>query len=67
MNQLTMFLSVGDEVRHKNMPDELLRVKKIGEGIAVCERIEKEKILSHITHEWIYQVVICRIEGIYTN
>lgn len=62
MNQLALFLSVGDKVRHKSY-EGTLRIKRMWGSVATLEEIDKEKIWN-IHGEKVYPIVICKIENL---
>lgn len=55
---------VGDFVKHKNIPNERLRVFKVGDGVLVIDRLDEEKIWYGGRQVMDYKKYICSIENI---
>lgn len=53
----------GDLVRHKNYHRAKLRVKRINESVATCERIQ-EKTFQNMKGDEVYPVYVIAVENL---
>lgn len=52
-------MKIGDKVRHRNYPLELMQIKSISETVATCNYIERPKIWNMAQQCNQYETCIC--------
>ena len=57
-------MRVGDKVRHKNYPLELMQIKSISETVATCNYIERPKIWNMAQQCNQYETCICALDNL---
>lgn len=57
-------MKVGDNVKHKNLPNENLQVAKISESVAVVNRLDTPKVWYGGRQVMDYQKYICAVENL---